>query len=55
MSQMGLAEEIGSSPGYIHDIETGRRNPSDDVISRIAEALKVPLPAILASPAEVAS
>lgn len=45
-----FARAVGVSPGTLHDIETGRRSPSDELIRRLAGELKVPLPAILADP-----
>lgn len=55
MSQVDLAKAIGSSAGYLNDIESGRRQPSPKVIRELAEALAVPLPAILLMPEPVAS
>lgn len=53
MSQADLARSIGSSAGYLNDIESGRRQPSPKVIRQLAEALAVPLPAILYHAEEV--
>lgn len=49
-----LAHEAGISPSYLSDMEAGRKPGSPDVIKRLAEALKVPLPAILQDPEKVA-
>lgn len=54
-SRADFARAVGMSPGALHDIETGRRAPSDDLIRRLASELKVPLPALLADPEQVAS
>lgn len=31
----GLAEKIGTSPGYLHDLEKGRRKPSPRLVLTI--------------------
>jgi transcriptional regulator with XRE-family HTH domain len=36
-----LAENCNTSPGYIAEIEMGRKFPSTEVIERIAEALRI--------------
>ncbi len=41
-TQTKLAEEIGVAPGYISDIEAGKRTPRVATLAQIAEALKVP-------------
>lgn len=38
-----LAEMVGTSKGHISGIETGKRNPSQDMLSLIADALRVPV------------
>jgi transcriptional regulator with XRE-family HTH domain len=43
-----LAFEAEIDLTYVGGIERGRRNPSLMVMARIAEALKVPLPKLLA-------
>lgn len=50
LSGSALARQVDISPGHMHDLESGRRQPSPDLIQRLARALKVPLPAILADP-----
>jgi transcriptional regulator with XRE-family HTH domain len=47
LSKRELANATESSTGYIHDIESGRRAPSPEMIGRIADALAVPLTAII--------
>ena len=43
MSQTTLAERSGVAEGTIATIEIGHRQPSADVLSRLAEALDVPV------------
>lgn len=50
LTKSGLARTVDISPGHMSDIESGRRQPSPELTQRIARALKVPLPAILADP-----
>lgn len=50
---LAAAMEPPVDRSYIANILAGRRQPSPDVASRIAKALKVPLVAILADPEEV--
>lgn len=38
-----LARAVGTSPGYIHDIENGRRDGSEHILAAIADALDVEL------------
>lgn len=45
-----LADEVGLAYSYVGEIERGRRNPTLDVVDRIAAALKAP-PLELLSPA----
>ncbi len=42
VGQVRLANDIGTSQGFISDIESGRRALTDDVRRRIAKALEVP-------------
>ena len=42
ISQLVLAERSELSPGYIGEIESGRKFPSIDNVERIARALEVP-------------
>lgn len=47
-----LSSLAGVTPGTYSDLESGRRNASEDVIGRIADALDVPIPAIAQSDCE---
>jgi transcriptional regulator with XRE-family HTH domain len=38
-----LARQIGITPPFLSDIELGRRNPSDDVLAKIAGYFKLPI------------
>lgn len=38
-----VARKVGTSAGYLHDIAHGRRRGSEDVLTRLAEVVKVPL------------
>ena len=43
-----LAKDADVPPGYLAELETGKkRNPSLDVLKRLAKALDVPLPELL--------
>lgn len=37
INQQQLASELGTSPGYLHDLETGRRKPSPALTRKIEE------------------
>lgn len=52
MTVVRLAAAAGIDRSTLTNIEAGRRNPSPEVALAIARALKVELPAILASPDE---
>ncbi|MDI3330661.1 MAG: helix-turn-helix transcriptional regulator [Micrococcus sp.] len=41
-----LAKTAGISPGYLNDLEKGRRDPGPQVTKKIAKALNVPASAI---------
>lgn len=41
-TQLRLSRETGISQGFISDLESGRRNMTDAVAGRLAEALAVP-------------
>jgi transcriptional regulator with XRE-family HTH domain len=41
-----LAKTAGISPGYLNDLEKGRRNPGPAVTRKLAAALNVPASAI---------
>lgn len=44
LTQRDLAERVGVTPGYIAQIEMGlRKNPSPDVLRRLAKGLNVPV------------
>ena len=48
MSQRELAARVKVTPGYIAQLEMGvRRNPSLDVLKRLARALGVPVTELL--------
>ena len=49
LSQEALADEAEIDRTYISGIERGKRNPSVDLLARLAEALKT-TPAALLSP-----
>ncbi|MEO7556532.1 MAG: helix-turn-helix domain-containing protein [Acidimicrobiales bacterium] len=42
-SQMDLAHEVGVSPRHLSFVETGRSNPSPELLLAVAERLEVPL------------
>lgn len=42
VGQVKLAYDIGTSQGFISDLESGRRTMTDDVRIRLAKALDVP-------------
>ena len=46
MTQEALAERLNVSRQYVNAISCGRKNPSIDVMERIATALDVPLSAL---------
>jgi transcriptional regulator with XRE-family HTH domain len=43
MSQLGLSTEAGVTPRHVSFVESGRANPSRDMVLRLARALDVPL------------
>jgi transcriptional regulator with XRE-family HTH domain len=43
MSQLDLASEAGTTPRYVSFVETGRSQPSRQMVVRLARALDVPL------------
>lgn len=47
-SQEHLAERAGLDPTYISGIELGRRNPGLNTLNRLARALNISLPTLLA-------
>jgi transcriptional regulator with XRE-family HTH domain len=46
-SQEELAHKAGLHPTYISGVERGRRNPTLDVVERIAQALNVSVASLL--------
>lgn len=52
LSQENLADEVGLSPGYISEIENGRKRASIKSLEKIAKALGVPLTALMEDEAE---
>lgn len=48
-----LASMVGISPGYLTELEQGKKPGSPDVIKRIADALSCPIAALIERPAEV--
>lgn len=51
VGQVKLARDIGSSQGFVSDLERGRRAMTDEVRLRIAAALEVPADWLGGSPA----
>lgn len=47
LSQEAFADEAGLHRTYVSDIERGSRNPTITVVDRLAQALKVPIGALL--------
>ena len=47
LSQEALAHEAESNRTYISDVERGTRNPSIEVVERIAKALNVTMGSLL--------
>lgn len=54
MTQEALAAEAKLHPTYISDVERGVRNPSWDVVARLAEGMGVPVSTITAEYDELA-
>lgn len=52
ISQETLAKRVDVTPGMIALIETGRRQPSLDLLKRIAQELDVPVGALAFLPAD---
>lgn len=55
LSQSALSEEADIGRSHLANVEAGRRTLSPAATKRLAAALRVPLAAILADPAEVGS
>lgn len=47
LSQEAFADEAGLHRTYVSDIERGARNPTITVVDRLAQALKIPIGALL--------
>jgi len=43
MSQLALAADASTTPRYVSFVETGRAQPSRQMVARLARALDVPL------------
>lgn len=54
LTQSDLAKTVGIRQPHLSNIEAGRRAASPDVAQRLAEALRIPVVAILAQPPEAA-
>lgn len=52
LSITALATEAATKQSHLSNIESGRRNASDELIVALAKALKVPIPAIICAPEE---
>jgi len=50
LSQEQLAEKMGITPNYLSSIERGQENPTLDLLTTLAEALKVELVALFNYP-----
>jgi len=46
-SQEAFAREVGLHRTYVSDLERGARNPTITVVDKLAEALEVPVGALL--------
>ena len=42
LKQQELAEKIGTSPGYLNDLESGRRKPSPALANKIERLVGIP-------------
>ena len=51
-SQAELARQSGVSQGHISEIESGDKKASPKTIKALAEALRVPMPALLSDPSQ---
>lgn len=54
MSQMELAERAGISPGFVGEIEMGRKFPSGEKLEKIAKALNLKPYRLLMGPEDFA-
>ena len=50
LSQMDLALEVGGLPGWISELETGRRQPTVETVMRLCRTLGIPPGALLVLP-----
>lgn len=46
-SRAAFARAVGMSVGALHDIVSGRRQPSSEMIQRFSRELKAPIPALI--------
>jgi len=47
LTLMALAEKCGMSKGFLSEIESGKKSPTIRTLSKIADALDVPLVALV--------
>lgn len=50
MRKIDLARAAEITPSHVTDLEAGRRQPSPELLARLAVALKVPLLALMLGP-----
>lgn len=55
LTQTELAEQTGVSQGRISELESGQRNVRPGTVKALADALKIPVTALVNTPSEVAS
>lgn len=55
LSQAELSRQSAVSQGHISGIEAGEKNASPKTVRKLADALKVPVAALVNAPSEVAS
>lgn len=53
LSQEGLAERSGLSPGFIANMETGRSWPSPETLLKLSKALNIEHDKLLADPKSI--
>lgn len=53
LSQLSLAYEANLSKSYLSDLENGRRNPSLEILNRLAKALGISLEELFRGVVEV--
>ena len=47
LSQKDLAEKLGMSKSYLSEIESGKKTPTLDLLSRYSEIFDIPLSSIM--------